>query len=383
MKYFSIHLQSALDSIFYFVVFATVLVTLSYCSTSAVYAAQSINIFNTFKCNPIADTPGYTNGRVCCWDDDKGGTSKAQTTCFECYTPRNSNKEKCTNVYTFPMSTQTPDIDITSKGELSQGPSDKGSSTTDTNSRIGMGGILQDQVIQSNDAKIQKGVTDQTANDTKTTVEKMLVPSIVGYDVNVKLNSITVYNNHEAFGRGTGEFHLIAFIHGLAFDLTGATGFGVCGYGFPSGGNPLHCGGLWDASEDITIPFRSGSSMTVRLPIGVPLTIFTLGEEVDGCSSGLHKYLPDLRKFGPGWYLTAFTDPQYNWQNVKQDISDFQKEIGKPATCDWADDNDALGTVNEVYDAPNFNAGPIEVRSSNGDFSLLYTLTVTPLQDNK
>ena len=201
--------------------------------------------------------------------------------------------------------------------------------------------------------KIKKHST-KVLNDTSITTEKALIPSIAGYDVNVKLNSITVYNNHEGFGRGTGEIHLIAFVHGYAYDLTGATSFGVCGYGFPSGGPPLHCGGLWDASEDITLPFRSGSSMSVRLPNGVPLTIFTLGEEVDGCSSGLHKYLPDLRKFGSGWYLTAFTDQQYDWQNAKRDIAEFQKQIGKPATCSGADDNDALGTINEVYQAPNF-----------------------------
>jgi len=342
--------------------------------TSGVCAAAPINIFNTFKCNPIADTPGYTNGRVCCWDDDKGGTVKAQTTCFECYTPRNTNKEKCSNTYTFPMTTQTPDIDIGSKPELSQGPMDKSSQMDDTNTRIG--GTLQDQVNQNNDMKFQKSNTIEAFNNTNMTIGKTLLPSVSGYDVNVKLNSITVHNNHEAFGRGTGEFHLIAFIHGLAFDLTGATSFGVCG------GNPLHCGGLWDASEGITIPFRSGSSMTVRLPIGVPLTIFTLGEEVDGCDSNLHKYLPDLRKFGSSWYLTAFTDPQYNWNNVKQEITELQNQIGKPAACSWANDNDALGAINEVYQAPNFSAGPVEVTSSIGDFSLLYTIGVETVNDN-
>lgn len=316
---------------------------------------------------------GYKSGGVCCWDN-KGGTSKAQTTCFECYTHKNTNNEKCPAIYTFPMSTQTPDSEIGDKADLPQGTSDKNSSTTDIKTKIG--GNLHDQVIQDNDMKFQQGDSIKKINNTETITDNIPIPFTVAYDVKVKFNSITVYNNHEAFGRGSGEFHVIAFIHGLAFDLTGATEFGVCG------GNPLHCGGLWDASQDITIPFRSGTSMTVRLPNAVPLTIFTLGEEVDGCNSSLHKYLPDLRQFGPGWYLTTFSDPQYNWQNARQDIAEFQDQMGRPATCSWGNDNDAVGTINEVYEAPNFNAGPIEVRSSNGDFSLLYTISVEPVIAN-
>ena len=86
---------------------------------------------------------------------------------------------------------------------------------------------------------------------------------------------------------------------------------------------------------------------------------------------------------GPDGTLLHLPIHSITGQNVKQDISEFQIQIGKPATCDWADHNDALGTISEGYDPPNFNAGPVEVRSSNGDFSLLYTFAVIPLYDNK
>ena len=185
----------------------------------------------------------------------------------------------------------------------------------------------------------------------------------------VTFDSITVHDTHEGFLRSDGEYELHAYVYGYGVDLTAATEFGVCG------GNPLHCGGLWDVSEGESFSFKPGTSMIVDLPDKVPLSIFTYGEEQDGCfAKHLHSF--DMRREGPGWYLTVFTDPNFNWNNAKQEIEKFQKLFAIHATCVAGNDNEVLGTINEIYDEPNYGVGSHEIKSSSGDFTLRYRVSL-------
>jgi hypothetical protein len=84
------------------------------------------------------------------------------------------------------------------------------------------------------------------------------------YKVKVTFDSITVENNRDALG--DGEYDLSAYVQGKRVDLTGATGYA-----------------LMDAQEGKTYQFNPGTEITVFLPENVPISIFTVGHEVDWC----------------------------------------------------------------------------------------------------
>lgn len=184
--------------------------------------------------------------------------------------------------------------------------------------------------------------------------------------VTVKFDSITVHNNHEGFGRGDGEYNLVAYAQGFRIKLTEATEFGVCG-GTTA---PEHCPfELWDVSNGQTIHFKPDTMLTVELPDEIPLSIFTLGDEVDGCMRTPYPSSEAMRG-----YLKIFDNPQLDWRSP---IQNYQKYSASLSSCSLGDDNEVLGTINEFYDPPNYSSGQREVKSSSGDFTLRYTISVT------
>ncbi len=181
--------------------------------------------------------------------------------------------------------------------------------------------------------------------------------------ITVEFNSITVHNNHEAFGRGEGEYNLAAYVQGSRVFLTEATTNIVCGSG-------AYCFELWYADNGQTYYFKPGTEVTVDLPNTFPVSVFTLGNEVDGC---LKTPFPSSTALTER--LQIFDNPQLDWYTP---IQNFQNEFATYGSCSLGNDNEVLGTINEFYDPPNYNAGPNEIKSSTGDFTLRYTISVIP-----
>jgi hypothetical protein len=76
--------------------------------------------------------------------------------------------------------------------------------------------------------------------------------------------------------------------------------------------------------------------------------------------------------------FTFFNNP-YDWSVAQEKIYQFQNgRITGWATCPFANDDEVLGTINELYYGPNYEAGPHEVKSTIGDFTLRYTVSVVP-----
>jgi hypothetical protein len=169
--------------------------------------------------------------------------------------------------------------------------------------------------------------------------------------VTVSFNSITVHNKHEGGTWGDGEYNLFAYVQGKQVDLTRKSGPGE---------------GLWDVSNGETLTFNQ-AYVTKELPDNIPLSIFTIGEEVDRCGR---------ESFG-GNREVFFSDPQEvpHWDSM---ISSWQRllqswgiECLTPIPGGF---NDALGKIREFYQPPGYGAGPHEVKSSSGDFTLRYSI---------
>jgi DNA-binding beta-propeller fold protein YncE len=139
-----------------------------------------------------------------------------------------------------------------------------------------------------------------------------------------------------------------------------------------------------DAYTGKTHNFKPDKQVTVELGKTTPLSIFTVGVEDDGCPTfGAHvdnapppKYLAELEP--------VFKDPRLDWWNP---ISNIQSKIIKENLvipgCSW----DHLGMINKFYYPPGQSYEPIgygagahtNVVSSNGDFTLRYTIGVMAL----
>ena len=110
----------------------------------------------------------------------------------------------------------------------------------------------------------------------------------------------------------------------------------------------------------------------------ISLSIFTVGYEYYcGLSGGGFIILPPPKDITT--VLPIFNNPRLNWLTP---IAEFQHEAAKRWTSASAygfNQPDILGTVREFYDPPGYGAGPHEVKSSTGDFTLRYTITLTCL----
>jgi hypothetical protein len=98
------------------------------------------------------------------------------------------------------------------------------------------------------------------------------------YTVKATFDSITVHENHETTSLNEAEYDISAFVQGIRVDLTDAsTGGGIYT------GQDMPPFGLGDVSEGETVYFDPGTEVTVNLPKTLPLSIFTVGQEVDEC----------------------------------------------------------------------------------------------------
>jgi hypothetical protein len=170
----------------------------------------------------------------------------------------------------------------------------------------------------------------------------------------VTFNSITVHNKHEGTFSGDGEYALAAYVQGKQVDLTHASGPGA---------------GLMDVSNGETLTFKQDNVAITEIPNNIPLSIFTVGHELDACPNSF-KFPQNIQE-----KLPIFFDPGLDWSSA---ISKFQHYLNYNLwVChsQIGNDDEILGTIKEFYDPPGYGVGPHEVKSSTGDFTLRYTIS--------
>jgi F5/8 type C domain len=206
----------------------------------------------------------------------------------------------------------------------------------------------------------------------------------VPYKVTVTFDSITVNSDHDTESSVTsplgsnsrgGEWHMGAFVQGKVVDLNAASD-----------------GKLWDVDDGDTINFEPGTEVTLDMPKTRPLSIMTLGTEQDcGChligGCDFLGWLPweDFQEK----IVQILSQPEsqtHNWQDSVSSIQiDYHKaisDINDRGGCQLT----LLGFINKIYKPPGQSYEPIgwgegahtHVVSSNGDFTLRYTITVVP-----
>jgi hypothetical protein len=189
-------------------------------------------------------------------------------------------------------------------------------------------------------------------------------------EITVRFDSFTAYDVHEFYLSSNGEFDLSAFVQGNRIDLTdNSVGGGIWV------GTEMPPFGLGDASYNETIYFDPGTEVTVSLPDTQPLSIFTVGQEVDECGR-IDFDDPNLENLRQE-ILQAFKGPPLNWFEA---ISKYQNNVRVPwydgsFICAVGSLNDKIGNINQVYEPPDYGAGTHEEISDAGDFALRYTIT--------
>ena len=221
------------------------------------------------------------------------------------------------------------------------------------------------------------------------------------YKVNVKFDSITVHNDHEGTFSGDGEYVLSAYVHGIKVDLTKLSQW--------------RDSGLGDVSSGETVTFPAGNFIGVNIDNTLPLTIVTAGIEDDGCGKPL---LPDnIQKVvysavanetaktlgvengtqgvttagsgnkgsstvkGAGAAAGAAAGQYYGGEagamagQIVGDKVGGYVESGLDSIKCKINSNDKIGMIDEGYNPPNYGAGPHEVKSDAGDFTLRYTIS--------
>jgi len=116
----------------------------------------------------------------------------------------------------------------------------------------------------------------------------------------VALSSITVYNKPEGTFSCDIEFRLVAYVQEKQVDLTRASGPGA---------------GVMDVSNSETVTFKPGTGHITEIPNKIPLSIFTVGHELDACPGTIN--FPDNIQET----LPIFFDPALDWSSA---ISKFQ-----------------------------------------------------------
>ncbi len=193
------------------------------------------------------------------------------------------------------------------------------------------------------------------------------------YRVKVTFDTITVHNDHDGFGKGAGEWHNFAFVQGKDLSLNNVTPESSCTRLVPgpvnSRGVPTYTRQLYPcpyAEEGRTFKFNPGTEITVDLRDTVPLSIFSFGLEQDFSLGFCHGL------FGRGDALPIFDHPVSVWSS---EIDNFVSEMFKQTvSCN----NEILGNIKEFYDPPGYGAGPHEVKSYSGDYTIKYTISASP-----
>lgn len=190
--------------------------------------------------------------------------------------------------------------------------------------------------------------------------------------VTVEFDWIRISNKHEGSFSGNGEFNLIVYVQGYMVELTKA---------FASGRNEL-----WDVGNGEQLNFKPGTSIEIdsskQFINTKPLYIFTLGDEVDQCQNPtlpLDIYRNDLINRG---IIDYPLDSHSKWLGSIDKLRNWFNSQTDCPTLALLDRNEHLGTLTEFYEPPGYQAGPHEVRSSNGDFVLRYTVYAGADSDN-
>ncbi len=164
---------------------------------------------------------------------------------------------------------------------------------------------------------------------------------------------------------------MAAFVQGIKVGLTDASyTTDLCaGWGCNSG--PA----LLDVSEDETLYFKPGTEVTIDLPGTAQLSIFTVGKELDQCDRMDFQLPKDL--------VEVFKNPQLDWYTpLTQYLSNENSRLGD---CGYGG-SEELGNIIKFYNPPGSSYEPIgygagshtNVVSDKGDYTLRYTITVTP-----
>lgn len=204
-------------------------------------------------------------------------------------------------------------------------------------------------------------------------------PTFVDKIVKVQFDSITITDDHDGFGVRpatccSGEWSLIAFVQR----------------------QPIHL--LADKSVDDRDPDNNVGYYTLQFPkdnpISIPmyqnenqpLSIFTYGIESDVgittpgfCGSVIeHRWEGDeLKKWQRTWIDQVGHIFYFNPSEWYDKIEKFIKNY------DTCPDQDKLGHINEIYPSPQLGAGEHTVPSTNGDFTLKYSVSVEPVEMKK
>jgi hypothetical protein len=224
------------------------------------------------------------------------------------------------------------------------------------------GGEVKAPVTGGLDQKVPVTPSPATNEETsKPLISKSIIPKLgiftsspAPIKVKVTFVSITVHNDHEGIGSGDGEYDLNAYVHGKLVKLTEMS-------------RSAGAAGLWDVSSGETVNFPAGSAITVDIDKTLPLTIFTVGSEIDGCGR------------------TAFPENiQYKVVSTIQKVASYvgidgiQDELDKG--INWVgcnlNTNDDIGDIVKTYLPTNYGAGPHTEISTARDFTLRYVVSV-------
>jgi hypothetical protein len=182
------------------------------------------------------------------------------------------------------------------------------------------------------------------------------------YKVKVTFDSMTVHNDHEGALSGDGEYDIAAYVQGIKVGLTDASGPGD---------------GLWDVSSGETVSFDTGTEVTVDIPDYVPLSVLTVGSEVDGCDrtsfpASIQDPIAELIAKTPVGAIIGVTQMATTMEGIQDKINSAISWVG----CKL-NPNDIVGVINKAYEPTGYGAGSQIEKSDKGDFTLRYTISVT------
>ena len=246
-----------------------------------------------------------------------------------------------------------------------------------TDTEPGSATMSSSHLAPDNQTSNQVDIEPNTTSSIPEKLSKGIIPDYTitplnTYKITVVFDSITVRDDHEGLFSGDGEYWLTAFVQGKPVDLTAASIVG----------SPIHIygeippEGLGDVSEEETVKFTSEATVRLYLPATVPLSIFTLGNELDSCS------YPDKPSYIPKEIVDMFKNPQLDWYHP---ITQYINYFNSHPHCGY-DDSENLGNIVRFYNPPGQSYEPIgygagahtKVVSDTGDYTLRYTITVVP-----
>lgn len=235
--------------------------------------------------------------------------------------------------------------DLTSDKVKNNESGNKTSTSSEDSSQISQAKFADKKTIDS--------IFKNSENTLLTSKALKIIPS--DYKVTVSFESVKVHNTHEGAFSGDGEYDLAVYVQGQKVVLTDPNAPGQ---------------GLWDVSDEETVTFSPSKEITVSVSKNIPLSIFTVGSEVDGCD----------RTAFPENIQSNVVSALSKGVNYLVNIGDIQDELN--SAINWVgcklNPNDEIGKINKIYEPVNFGQGEHTENSSSGDFTMKYTITVIP-----